>query len=105
MPSTTDGQLQAAPAGAPARAITPEPVEPQAPAANAEEAATAGRLAKDKAAGLAVQTPEERWLEEIRELIRGGRFTDAQLSLARFVKAYPDHRVPADILDALKPAD
>jgi hypothetical protein len=55
--------------------------------------------------GATVPSPEVRWLEEIRALIRDGKYSDAQLSLARFVKTYPDYRVPADILQALKPAD
>ncbi len=104
-PSTPDAGLRAAPAGAPPRAAAPGSAELQAPAADVEEATAAGKLAREKTAGPAVQTPEERWLAEIRELVRAGKFTDAQLSLARFVRAYPDYRVPADILDALKPAD
>lgn len=105
MPSAPDASLRAAPAGAPPRAAAPRSAEVQAPAADVEEAGTAGKLAREKTAGPAVQTPEERWLAEIRELVRAGKFTDAQLSLARFVRAYPDYRVPADIIDALKPAD
>lgn len=101
---TPDASSQAAPAGAPPRAV-PGSAEREASADDAGMAATAQRLAKAKAAGPAAQTPEERWLQEIRELVRAGKFTDAQLSLARFVKAYPDYQVPADILEALKPAD
>lgn len=105
MPSTPDSESRPAPAAAPPPAVAPGPAELRAPAAEAEAAAGASRLAKEKAAGPVAQTPEERWLQEIRELLRAGRFTDAQLSLARFVKAYPGYQVPADILDALKPAD
>lgn len=105
MPATPDASSQAAPAGAPPRGVAPGSAEREASADDTGMAATAQRLAKEKAAGPAAQTPEERWLQEIRELVRAGKFTDAQLSLARFVKAYPDYQVPADILEALKPAD
>jgi TolA-binding protein len=105
MPSTPDSESRPAPAAALPPALAPGPAELRAPAADEEAAASASRLAKEKAAGPAAQTPEERWLQEIRELLRAGKFTDAQLSLARFVKAYPGYQVPADILDALKPAD
>lgn len=105
MPSTPDSESRPAPAAALPPAVAPGPAELRAPAAEEEAAASASRLAKEKTAGPAAQTPEERWLQEIRELLRAGKFTDAQLSLARFVKAYPGYRVPADILDALKPAD
>ena len=90
---------------APPRAVAPAQGEGAAPAATMDEEAKKSTLSTEKSVGATAPSPEVRWLEEIRTLIRDGKYSDAQLSLARFVKAYPDYRVPADILQALKPAD
>jgi hypothetical protein len=40
----------------------------------------------------------ERWIEEIRELRRRGRATEAEASLKAFRERYPDYALPDDLL-------
>jgi 2-oxoglutarate dehydrogenase E2 component (dihydrolipoamide succinyltransferase) len=76
----------------------------------ASESQAEGEVAAARAKSAAENAPpaeseQQKALRAIRDLIAAGRFSDAQLALARFVRTYPDYRVPADILQALKPAD
>lgn len=105
----TDKKPAAAILAAPPAVTGPEAATMSAPV----EAAAADRESRDamltdRAKSEAVPVPtveQEKALQTIRALIRSERFSDARLALARFVKDYPDFRVPADILQALKPAD
>jgi len=44
----------------------------------------------------------EKWLEQIRELIRKGETDEAIKSLEKFRKAHPDYSLPEDIIVSLK---
>jgi TolA-binding protein len=105
MQSAPDAESGATRSEAPPRAVAPAQGEGAAPAAAMDEESKTDTLSTEKSVGATAPSPEVRWLEEIRAFIRDGKYSDAQLSLARFVKTYPDYRVPADILQALKPAD
>lgn len=110
----------------PAQPEAAVPMMNQAPAAGAEATSPAGgstfddrrrmQLRDDEATATDVErekpkastpppTEQEQALKGIRDLIAAGRYSDARLALARFAKAYPDYRLPADIIAALKPAD
>lgn len=41
--------------------------------------------------------PPEIWVEDIRALIRQGKMTDAEQSLAEFRRTYPNYRLPDDL--------
>jgi hypothetical protein len=72
---------------------------------SADSTVGAARAKSTSDAATPAETEQQKALRAIRDLIAVGRFSDAQLALARFVRTYPDYRVPADILQALKPAD
>ncbi|MFO1435035.1 MAG: hypothetical protein U1F34_01165 [Gammaproteobacteria bacterium] len=82
------------------------PAPSAASAEQSETQATARMQSNKDVESAPVQLSEQdKMLQSIRQLIKDGKFSDAQLALRQFTKNYPHQRIPADILAALKPSD
>ena len=68
---------------------------------------TGARLKKDTSISLPVLSNDAtlnpaEWLERVRERLRSGDRSGAVTSLRTFVHAYPNEKVPADLLPLLR---
>lgn len=64
---------------------------------------TAGAVGStEKRRAQEMESPE-RWLERIAELRRQGRDAEADAAWAAFRRAYPGYRVPAEMLEKVRP--
>lgn len=70
---------------------------PARPLADADEMRAKSSVLRQEALGAAAKRPPETWLDEIRQMRRQGRDTEAAESLAAFRKAYPDYALPEDL--------
>ncbi|HEX6833554.1 MAG TPA: hypothetical protein VF132_08470, partial [Rudaea sp.] len=88
------------PASAPVPPAAPPPPPPpfveRAPAPSAE---LAKQMKDEELRRDETPLPPDRWLAQIRTLLREQRRDDAMKSLAAFRKAYPKYRLPVDLRD------
>ena len=97
--ATAPAPARSAPVGKPAQPLVqaPAPAQPQAQEAQPAPAPPPVAQAAAVSSAAAKERTPQAWIEDIRALMKEGKFEETGAEIAKFKKRYPDYVLPEDL--------